>query len=449
MPEKRKILALGDSTKNNIDQVFTLSLDVYKHTQDCVHCGLCLPACPTYTENQNEQDSPRGRIHLIKGLTDGRIQPTAEVVKHLDLCLDCRACETACPSGVVYHELIEGARQEIERKNLGTQQTSKLLNMMLYHVFPYPKRLRLFLLFPRLLQKTKLWNAWLKFSSFLPLSPSVKKMQALLPGGGAIWPSPLRNSNGIDAHHTKRLRVAFFPGCVGSFFNEEVNQQAVELLNHFGVDVVVPENQACCGAMHFHGGKSDEAAIMAKQNIAAFKKMHESHSIDYICNTIAGCGAMLKDYAHLLGSDEDARESKIFVDKVKDITEILEILDIDQPANILNKTMTYHHACHHVHAQGISQGPLKLLAKIPGLKLIPLVQEDMCCGAAGTYNLTEAEMAASLGKRKAQFINDTGADSVIVANLGCSMQINAHLELENYNIKVLHPVTVLHAAYIK
>ncbi len=447
MPEKRKILALGEGPKHRKNQPFTLPLNVYKHTQDCIHCGLCLPACPTYTENQEEQDSPRGRIHLIKGLADGRIDPTPQVIKHLDLCLDCRACETACPSGVVYHQLIEGARQEIQLKGLGVKEKSKLLNMMLYHVFPYPKRLRLFLLFPRLLQKCKLWSTWLKFSKILPLSFAIKKMQYLLPSNGAVWPSELKPSQGIKAHHTKRLRVAFFPGCVGSFFNQEVNQQAIELLNQFGVDVVVPENQACCGAIHQHGGKVTQAVVMAKQNVATFKKMNESQSIDYICNTIAGCGAMLKDYAHLLASDEDFRESENFVGKVKDVTEILELLEIKPPEKKLNVVMTYHHACHHIHAQGIKQGPLKLLNQIPGLRLIPLEQEDMCCGAAGTYNLTEAEMAASLGKRKADFINKTGADSVIVANLGCMMQINAHLELSNYNIKVLHPITVLHRAY--
>ena len=366
MVEPREVLALSDGPKNREGQAFTLPLDVYKHTQDCVHCGLCLPACPTYTENQNEQDSPRGRIHLIKGLADGRIEPTLEVVKHLDLCLDCRACETACPSGVVYHELIEGARDEIERKGLGEQKNSKLLDMMLYHVFPYPKRLGLFLLFPRLLQKVKLWGLWLKFSDVLPLSASVKKMQKLLPSGGAMWPRKLEDSAGVDAHHTRRLRVAFFPGCVGSFFNEAVNRKAVELLNHFGVDVVVPEGQACCGAMHLHGGKTDDAIFMAKQNIAVFKKMNESQSIDFICNTIAGCGAMLKDYKHLLASDEDSREAGLFVEKVRDITEILEQLDIEPAEKGLNEVMTYHHACHHIHAQGISHGPIGLLKKIPG-----------------------------------------------------------------------------------
>lgn len=429
----------------------TLQLDsrTYDRSLDCVHCGLCLPACPTYTQNGLEVDSPRGRIHLMKGLADGRIQPGEEVIKHLDLCLDCRACETACPSGVVYHELIEETRAKLESTKSRTL-TSKLMRALFFHVFPYPTRLKIALLPARMLQRVGLWR-WLTQGPLSKLMPAqFRKMQQMLPEHGAIWEKPLA------AHYPRReeagcenepvARIAFFSGCVGSALFQAVNRQSVELLAHLGCDVWVPDNQTCCSAIHHHGGEHEKALQLARQNIDAFLTMNPKP--DYIVNNIAGCGASLREYDHLLRDDPAyADKAKDFTARVRDISEVLVAIKPARPTQAVHEKVTYHDACHLAHAQKVTSPPREILTWIEGLQVEVLPESDMCCGAAGTYNLEQPDMAMQLGERKIRHIESTGSEICVTGNVGCAMQIDGEARRLGVKLQVIHPVTLLHRAY--
>lgn len=465
---QRVISGLGDTTPARGKAALNvLELDprTYSRARDCVHCGLCLPACPTYTTNGLEADSPRGRIMLMKGMADGKVEPTDSVRRHLDLCLDCRACETACPSGVIYHELIEETRAKLAataKPTLG----QRLIGRITDQLFPYPGRLKLALIGPRLIQKIGLWGVFAKLTA--PLLPAeLAKMQQMLPSHGPLWERPLKprypatpvkpRRNAAQSQGTAAaskdapIRVAFFPGCVGSVLFQSVNRQSVEMLQHCGCEVVVPPEQACCGAMHHHGGHVERAIRFAKTNIDAM--LGTGTGADgrddepaMIVTNIAGCGAMLRDYDHLLRDDaEYADKAKRFVSKVRDISEALFELGLE-PTHTIEKTVTYHDACHLLHAQKVANPPRALLARIDGLQVVPLPESDMCCGAAGTYNLTEPVMAKQLGQRKVGHIERTGAAVCVTGNVGCAMQIQSEAARAGQRLEVVHPVTLLHEA---
>ena len=428
------------------EPLLKLSQRTYQRAQQCVHCGLCLPACPTYTQNGLEADSPRGRIYLMKAMADGRIEPSDSVLHHLDLCLDCRACETACPSGVVYHELIEETRAKLRplHKRSFSERTVEWIT---FEVMTRPTLLKLALLKPRLLQRLGLWGFFSALAGKL-LGPRLGKMQQMLPEKGALWPRRLAEfypstAAADSAPRAKKLTVGFMPGCVGSVMFNDVNRKAIELLQHLGCDVRVPRSQGCCGAIHHHGGRPDVAAEKAKRNIEAFSKC------DRVVNTIAGCGAMLKEYGHLLHDDphwsDRARE---FDGKSRDISELIAELDPPPPRHRVERTVTYHDACHLAHAQKVREQPRKLLTRIEGLTLVPLPETEMCCGAAGTYNLMHPQMSQELGQRKVAHIRSTGAQVCVTGNVGCAMQIESEARRTGAEMKVLHPVELLHQAYL-
>ncbi|MGH7213882.1 MAG: heterodisulfide reductase-related iron-sulfur binding cluster, partial [Tepidisphaeraceae bacterium] len=361
----------------------------YERGLSCVHCGLCLPACPTYTENGLEADSPRGRIQLMLGLADGKIEPTESVVKHLDLCLDCRGCETACPSGVVYHELIEETRARLAHlpgRKLSLQD--RFMRWVFYNVFVYPTRLKLVLLPARLLQKIGVYGLLRKVGLFKVLPSQLRKMEQMLPPTGALWPKPLQEhsvAGGTDAmlkilHHKTaditpdplKETVGFFAGCIGSVMFEKVNRQAVELLAAAGADVLAPRAQVCCGAIHHHNGAHEPAVAFAKRNIDAFLPK-DGLQVDHIATNIAGCGAMLREYDVLLrDAPEYAERAKTFAGKVRDISEVLLALGLPPMRHPVNVVATYHDACHLAHAQKVTGAPREMLAKLPGLKKNPL-----------------------------------------------------------------------------
>ncbi len=422
----------------HIGTIEPLDPRTYRQAQKCVHCGLCLPACPTYTQDGLETDSPRGRIHIMRALSDGRIAPTASVVKHLDLCLDCRACETACPSSVVYHELIEETRHKLAARRRPAKG-QRLADFMIYHVMPYPYRLKLALLPARIAQRLGLYGLVMKVGAKFA-SPSMMKMQQMLPDNGPLWP------RGLARHHApagdKRLTVGVLATCVGSVMQDPINRMTVELLQALGCEVVVPRGQGCCGAIHHHGGRPEPAMAMARRNIVAFE------SCDVVVNNVAGCGAMLKEYDALLRDDAQWSErAAAFVKKVRDINELLVAIDPPPAPHAVERTVTYHDACHLAHAQKVTSEPRKLLAKIPGLKVVPLIESDICCGAAGTYNLTQPQMSGELAERKLRHIQATGASAVVSSNIGCTMQIASEARRRGIELEVLHPVELLHAAY--
>jgi len=443
----------------------------YARALSCVHCGLCLPACPTYTETGHEADSPRGRIQLMRGLADGLIQPTESVKHHLDLCLDCRGCETACPSGVVYHELIEETRarfaeQESKDPNAKIDTSSKLMRWLFFNVFTNSTRLKVALLPARVMQKIGLYNLLRRTGVMRILPAQLRKMEQMLPPSGNVWPRQLPErvaaTNGTgsafatvidvlgatksDRPDTKKATIGFFPGCIGSVMFEDVNRMAVELIAASGAEVVIPRAAGCCGAIHHHNGAHHPAQEMAKRNIDVFLPQ-SGPSADFIATNIAGCGAMLREYDFLLRDDpEYAERAKEFSRRVRDISEVLLHLELPTMRHRIDETITYHDACHLAHAQKVVAQPRALLASIPGIKLVALPESDMCCGAAGTYNLQHPEMAQSLAARKLGNIAVTGATTCATGNVGCAMHISSEAAARGQTVRIVHPVELLHRA---
>jgi glycolate oxidase iron-sulfur subunit len=451
----------------------TLKLDprTYDRALSCVHCGLCLPACPTYLETGHEAEGPRGRIQLMRGLSDGQIDPTRKVREHLDSCLNCRACESACPSGVVYHELIEETRHRLaanDRENPPAFQSNRpVLRWFVRHVLTHPNRLKASVVPIRLMQRTGVYSMLERFRVMELLPPSLRKMEQMLPEDGPVWPRSLprfTGAKGMDAvfialqntamvgkkgaaaRKEQRKTVGFFAGCVGSIFYDRVNRMAIELLASSGVDVYAPPQQGCCGAIDKHGGSLDYARQRARKTIDVFLP-RDGTAVDYIVTNISGCGSTLSEYELLLRDDpEYANPAREFRNRFRDILQMLDELPLPKMKYSVNLTAAYHDACHLAHAQRVRQLPRDLLARIPGLKLIPLAEADLCCGAAGTYNLEHPEMAATLANRKLDNIAAAKADILVLANAGCASHLQAQARLRGQNLQIVHPVELIHAA---
>ena len=407
---------------------------------DCVHCGLCTAACPTYAELGNENDSPRGRIYLMRAVTDGRLEMRDEVQRHLDLCLDCRACETACPSGVQYGKLIEPFRVALEESaDAGRKTDDWFHRFILFGMFPHPDKMRRALAPARIAQALRLDRLFLKSGLWKLLPPRLGRLATMLPPlAKAADPLPAL----LPAKGTRRARVALFSGCVADVMFRETNWATARVLQENGCEVVVPPGQGCCGAIHLHAGSSEPARDFADANVAAF----DASSVDAVIVNVAGCGSMLKDYGHHWHDDRQESRRQ-FAGKVKDVSEFLDELGLVDPPGEIDITATYHDACHLAHAQGVSEPPRNLLRRIPGLKLKELPESLLCCGAAGTYNLTEPEMADRLGRRKLENIRSTGARVVVTANAGCLLQIVREARLAGEPLKVVHPVDLLDLSY--
>jgi glycolate oxidase iron-sulfur subunit len=411
----------------------------YRLYQDCVHCGLCTASCPTYVETSNENDSPRGRIYLMRAVTDGRLGLSREVRQHLDLCLDCRACESACPSGVRYGQIIEPFKVAMQETRPAAERGGLLERLVLQHLFPYPGRVRAALAPARWLQAIGLLDLGERAGLTRLLPPTLRRLQAMLPrlsGRAGALPAVLPPVG------PKRARVALFLGCVADALLPETTAATARVLQQNGCEVVVARGQACCGAIHYHAGVEAPALALARQNIDAFR----SEEFDAIIVNAAGCGAMLKDYAHLLPRAEHEAAER-FVAKVKDVCEFLVALGPLAPRNAVPLKVTYHDACHLCHGQQVRSQPRRLLEMIPGVELVPLEDSELCCGAAGTYNLTQPEMSERLGRRKMDNIAATGADMVVMGNIGCQLQIARKIKEQGSRIQVAHTVDLLDRAY--
>lgn len=419
----------------------------YGRFLDCVHCGLCTSACPTYLETGNENDSPRGRIYLMRAVTDGRLELNNTVKRHLDLCLDCRSCETACPSGVQYGRLIEPFRVGIKREE--AKKTGRkpgwFERFILYGMFPYPKRTRLALLPARLMQMLGM-DRLIEAVGLTKLLPTpLRRMQRLLPRLQSSLP-PLPAV--LPAVGTKRARVALFTGCVADAMFRPLHWATARVLQENGCEVVTPSSQVCCGAIHYHSGAGAPSLEFANQNVAAFP----ADEFDAIIINVAGCGSMLKDYGHIAHELEPANHEQAdrlnrFAAKVRDVSEFLAELSIKPPQGEVRLRVTYHDACHLVHAQKVRDAPRELLSQVPGLELVPLAESEICCGAAGSYNITEPEMADRLAERKLRNIKETSARAVITGNAGCSLQLQSTLRAAGENVWVAHPMEILDLSY--
>ncbi len=409
----------------------------------CVHCGLCLAYCPTFSELGTETDSPRGRIFLIKSLAEGRIPLTDSTVEHLSLCLDCRACETVCPAGVPYGQLIESAKAEIERQRPGglARRAFRWMNFGL--LLSNPRMLSLLAASLRLYQVTGLQRL-ARGSGLLSLLPgSLPAWEALLPTmPRASERAPLPAL--IPAEGRRRARVALLTGCVQRVVFGAHNRATASVLAKNGCEVVVPREQGCCGALHAHGGDRAGALTLARKTIDAFDRA----GADAVIVNTSGCGAHMKGYWHLLADDPAyASRAVAFSRSVRDISEYLAQEPLRGPLQPVPMTVTYHDPCHVVHGQKIQAEPRKLLAQIPGLRVVDLKEADWCCGSAGIYNLTQPEMAGRLLERKTNHVLATGAEAVITANPGCILQITQGLRARGSSVRVLHLVEVLNRAY--
>lgn len=394
----------------------------------CVHCGICLPQCPTYRVLGEEMDSPRGRIYLMRAAAEGRIGLTPTMARHLDLCLGCRACESACPSGVPFGRLLEATRGQFERHGVRAPQRDDAMLRFLLDVFPHPARLGPMLHVLRLYQRSGVQALVRRLGLLAPF----RKLRAMevflppLPAPAALLPElvPARGAR-------RRGRAGVLLGCAQRFFYPDVNADTVRLLAAAGYDVVVPRGQACCGALHLHAGRLEDFRAMARRLMPAFD------DVDLVVANAAGCGSALKEYGHWL-PDETARR---FSERVRDVSEVL--VDCELPLGPLRETVTYHDACHLAHGQRVRAEPRDLLRRIPDLTLVDLADAELCCGSAGVYNLLEPEMAGELGRRKAARIRETGARIVAAGNPGCLMQIRQHCRAESLAVEVAHPVTLL------
>jgi glycolate dehydrogenase iron-sulfur subunit len=412
----------------------------YELFMDCVHCGLCLGSCPTYVETGNENDSPRGRIYLWRAVTDGRTELTDEVRRHLDLCLECRACETACPSGVQYGQIIGSYKKDVARLGSVFPTLNPLQRWMLFHLTPYARRMRWALAPLRLLQRLGLSRVVQRMSRLLP--PSLLRMNDIIP---PLAPHYGRLPELLPAEGRRRARVALFVGCAADAFFPQTTLATARVLQRNGCDVWIPRTQGCCGALHYHAGLVEPAQQFAAANCAAFgEKLAE---VDAIINNAGGCGPVLKEYGHLLEQTPHDKAAAVLASKVRDISEFLIELGPTTPQYPLKIKATYHDACGLSHAQKIRQPPRQLLQMIPGLDLVPLAETELCCGAAGSYNLTQPEMSEQLGRRKARNILDTGAQAVFTGNVGCLLQIARYLREQKPDLWVAHPVDALWASY--
>jgi glycolate dehydrogenase iron-sulfur subunit len=401
----------------------------------CVHCGLCLNQCPTYRVLRLEADSPRGRIHLVRSAAEGRIELNDRFRNHLDLCLLCRACETACPSGVQFSRIAETARGVLGPG--GSKAARFIQNLAFTQLLPYPRRMRFAAALLRLYQRSGMQRI---ARSLLP--EKLRRMEALLPTIGTT--APVAAGQTFPAIGAERAKVAFLNGCMMPLVFGSVNMATIRVLQRNGCTVVLAANQTCCGALNLHNGETVAAKKMARQNIDAFLAVEA----DAIIVNAAGCGAAMKEYGHLLRDDVAyAARAQRFSSLVKDAGEFLGNLGLSALPGNVDLTVTYQEPCHLAHAQRVRTQPRQLLRAIPGLTLVEMNGADRCCGSAGIYNLLQPDMSETLLEEKMRAIAGTGAAAVVAPNPGCMLQLRHGAQRYGPAVPVYHLMDLLDAAY--
>lgn len=406
--------------------------------EKCVHCGFCLPACPTYSLWGQEMDSPRGRIYLMKLALEGNADMNENWVSHFDSCLGCVSCMPACPSGVDYGKLIEATRAQIAR-NYARPTREKMHRLFLFEVFTKPGRLK-FLRLPLLVYQKSGLQAMLRvIGTFKLLPKSVGAMDSLLPTAAPIEPV----ADITPARGEKRKRVGLLLGCVQRTFFSHVNAATARVLSAEGCEVVAPPEQTCCGALFVHAGEEKQAQELARKTIDAFERAN----VETVVINAAGCGSNLKEYGHLLRDDPNyAQRAKRFAATCKDISEFLAELSPRAERKPLKARVAVHDSCHLQHAQGVRAQPRSLLQQIPGTQLLEIPESPICCGSAGIYNLVQPEAATELGDRKARLIAPLQADVVATGNPGCLLQLQSSLAKANHGVLVVHTIQLLDAS---
>lgn len=414
------------------------SWEGWPHIQDCVHCGLCLPSCPTYVTTGVEMSSPRGRIAMVRALGDGRGAFSRDLVKHLDQCLGCLACQEACPSGVVYGHALEGAREAIEA-HYDRAPADRVMRWLVEHLFPYPHRLGVALTVLYWYQRLGLSRLVRGAGILKAVSPRLAQMEALLP---RVPPAGDRRSlpEFTPCVGTRRGRAGVLTGCAQRHLLPGLNRATVRVLARAGYDVVAPPGQGCCGALHAHSGDREEARRMARALIEAF----DAAGADIVVANAAGCGAAMKEYGYLLRDDPAWRErAEAFSGRVRDVSQVLADIPWNGELKEVSASVSYHDACHLAHGQRIRVEPRSILRQIPGLNLVELSESDLCCGSAGTYNLLQPEMANRLLARKVDRIRQADTDFVAAGNIGCLLQIQHGLQEAGVRTRAVHPVELV------
>ncbi len=395
----------------------------------CVHCGFCLQACPTYLALEDENDSPRGRIVLMRALADGIIPPSdADLREHIDRCLGCRACETACPSGVPYGQLLEATRA-----TLRGGQAPTMMSRLLLRVFAIAPLMRASMALARLLAATPIPTLLMKLPGRMGFA------MAML----ASTEFPLERARYTADGSGENGTAALLRGCVMEGLFTDTNRATERVLTCNGYDMVPAPGQVCCGALHAHAGDLDAARRLARRNIAAF----ERSGTRYVVTNAAGCGAIMKEYDHLLGGDAEwSDRAREFVARVRDVSELLAAVG-PRSGGQLPFTVAYDAPCHLLHAQRVATAPIQVLRAVPGVQLVPLDESEQCCGSAGIYNLIEPETSDAVLARKLDRIGASGATLIATGNPGCMMQIGAGLLRADMRARVVHPIDLLDASY--
>ena len=404
--------------------------ELYARTLDCVHCGLCLPTCPTHQVLGIEADSPRGRIYLMRALAEGRVEDPTAIRPFLDRCLDCRACETACPSGVRYGEILETVRGDLERRSPKRGLAPWLTRTLLWHVVAHQGRLRLVF---SLLRAVEVLGLRALATRLRLLPAAVARRAPPIPSGHERRPLPT-GRHAPPAHVKARgVTVGLFTGCIMEPMFGRVNRATLRLLLVNGFHVEVPKAQGCCGALLVHAGQPDQARQLAVANTKAFA------DVDVVVNNSAGCGCAMKEYGHLLG-DEAGR---VFAAKCRDVSEFLADQGLTAMPAPQPLRAVYDDPCHLCHGQGVRAQPRKLLGEVPDLQLVPHESPEDCCGSAGIYNLLQPDLAEEIGRRKIERLLAARPDLIVTGNPGCMMQIDSHLRAAGHDVPVRHPVELL------
>lgn len=413
---------------------------VYEDYARCVHCGLCLNACPTYRLWNLEADSPRGRIRQMIHVEQGELPVTDSFVDHIDKCLDCRACETACPSGVEYGKLVEHARARIERDYERPWLARVTRDLVFRHLLTTPHLLADFANLLRIYQRSGL-QAIARGIGILKLL-GLADCERLLPRiEGDFFFSRLGQT--FPAAGPRRVRVAFFAGCIANVIFSELNQATIRVLTANGCEVVVPKDQLCCGALAAHSGARDAARELARNNLSAFL----NDNFDAIITNAAGCGSTLKEYDHLFSpNEEEHAHARAFAAKTRDVTEFLADLGLTAALKPMSLRVTYQDSCHLLHGQKIREAPRKLLRAIPNLDFVELPYSELCCGSAGTYSLIHTGTSLELLAEKMRHVQSTGAQTIVTANPGCILQLRIGAALHRTGQEVLHVVELLDRA---
>lgn len=406
----------------------------------CIHCGMCLPSCPTYNLNFDELSSPRGRIRLIKYVAEGKLSITKKFAEEMNFCLDCQACETACPAGVKYGSLVEAARAHVDQSEHTSTLTRLIKKIVFRKIIPDFRKLKLIARILRFYQNSFLSIIINQFGLLKIFSNKLQQIEKLSPRISSYFSDEIFPEK-ISPQGKKKFTVLFPVGCLMNVMFSDINKDTVELLHKLGCEVIIPKNQTCCGSLPAHNGDIEQGKKLAIYTINNFMK----YDFDFIISNSAGCGAFMKEYGHILKDNSVYKNvASEFSDKVKDISEFLYYnFDFTKYQSTELIEMTYHEACHLVHTQKISEEPKKIFQQIKGVNLIPLNEATWCCGSAGIYNIVNYDSSMKILERKMKNIQNTHAKIVITGNPGCLGQLRYGVEKFDVRLEILHPVTIL------